>query len=260
LGRSIQVAAPLGGERPEVLEALAADLVSQGVDVLVTVGGAATSAASKATETIPIVMATVGNARGFVTNLAKPERNITGLTLQQAETDFKLLTLLKEAAPAVSRIVVLYGGGEEPRLVSTVRALALEPISVQVPRDRDFEGLLSGISMSTPTGLFVVHNATFTNQIIRKIGLQALEYGLPGAASPRSYVSAGLLLSYTANEPELRRRAASFVDRLLRGAKPRDLPVEQPTKFELAVNLRTARALTLAIPPSLLARADEVIE
>jgi putative ABC transport system substrate-binding protein len=221
----------------EKLNKLAAEFVSSEANVILVSGRDATLAASRVTSTIPIVMAPVGNA--FVTSFSRPAGNIAGLTIQQHDTDAKLITLLKETVPDLSKVVVLHrkSVGTHHEVFEAARDTGLEVIR-----------------------LFVVHNRATFAPLIRKIGAAALSHGLPAAASERDYAEAGFLLTYTADEADLKRRAASYVDRILRGTKLGDLPVEQPTKFELVVNEKTAKALGLTIPQTILARADEVIE
>jgi putative ABC transport system substrate-binding protein len=259
-GRSIRVVPRYGGDRPELYDMLAADLTGQGVDVILTRGRAAALAASKASQTVPIVMGSIGNAQQLVPNFSKPDRNITGVSLQQEETDGKLVSLLREMVPRLSRLAVLYRrGSADTAMFATARALGLQVVALEVETGSDIGPALTQASAERPDGLFIVHTATF-RRMIDQIASAALTNKLPAAAAVRAYAERGLLMSYTADEDELRRRAATLVDRILKGAMPADLPVEQATKFELVVNLRTAKALGLEIPPSLLARADDVIE
>jgi putative ABC transport system substrate-binding protein len=207
-------------------------------------------------------MGPVGNAHDFVPSFSRPAGNITGLTIQQHDTDAKLITLLKETVPSLSKVMVLHrkSGGTHHEVFEAARDSGLEVIRGSIGDAEDVERAFTAAKAEKVDGLFVVHNRATFAPLIRKIGAAALSHGLPAAASERDYAEAGFLLTYTADEADLKRRAAFYVDRILRGAKPSDLPVEQPTKFELVVNERIAKALGLTIPPTLLARADEVIE
>jgi putative ABC transport system substrate-binding protein len=249
---------------PERLPELAADLVRAQVDVIVTNGTPPTYAAMQATKTIPIVFGSAGNVveKGIVASLARPGGNVTGLTFQLGY--LKLYQLLKEAAPRVVRGVYLYDPGSNPRdvaerLRSLAQAEKVEWQSVALRNDpngvapafAEFRGGRNGLLLdnSTPTILKA-------DQIC---GL-ALQRRIPVVGRDRRFADAGCLMSYAEDLNEMYRRAAGLVDRILKGAKPADLPVEMATKFELVINLKTAKALGLTIPPSLLGRADEVIQ
>jgi len=245
----------------------AADLVRLKVDVIVAVSDPAVHAAKQATTTIPIVMAagTDPIASGFVTSLARPGGNITGMPLFSDELTAKQLQLLKEMIPGVSRISVItatawdaglraWGAAQvaAPRL-----GLMLRRVDVNVPDD--IEQAFTSMSrqrpdaiLATPTTVVYVHSTRIVEFAARN--------RLPAMYSFRETVHAGGLMSYSTALPDLFRRVGSYVDKILRGAKPADLPVEQPTKFELVINLKTARALGLTVPPWLLLRADQVIE
>jgi putative ABC transport system substrate-binding protein len=245
----------------------AADLVRGDVDVIVTLATPATVAAKRATNTTPIVMAYVGDAvgQGLVQSLARPGGNITGHSYLFPELVTKRLELLKEILPKVTEVVVLWNP-TNPAQQTALNALELAARSFMVQlhpmtaRHRsEFESVFSAIAQKgadalvvLDDGLFVYHRAEIANL--------ALQSRLPTAHGLRDEVDAGGLIAYGPSLSDLARRAAIFVDKILKGAKPGDLPVEQPTKFELVVNLRTAKALGLTIPPTLLARADEVIE
>jgi len=245
------------------LPALAADLVRARVDVIVTGGTPATLAAKQATGTIPIVSPVAGNVvqTGVVKSLAHPEGNVTGLTTQVSL--FKLHQLLKEAVPKVTRMVLLYDPASSPRgaaqrLNSQAQAakVELQVVAFHEPDDiarafAEFRRGTSGLLLDRPTPLLVK-----AEEICRL----ALQRKLPTAAATRAFVDAGCLMSYGENLGDMFRRAATYVDKILKGAKPADLPIEQPTKFEFVINLRTAKAFGLTIPSSLLARADEVIQ
>jgi putative ABC transport system substrate-binding protein len=247
------------------LPALAAELVRLKPDVIVADVTVAIRAAMGATSTIPIVMASSADAVGvgLVTSLGRPGGNVTGVTIMLAELTPKRLQLLKEVVPSASRVAVLWEP-DIPRhrallkgIEAAAPALRLNPVVIAV-RSRDDLGTLSKITRGQVDAVFVSHTMTPVAQ------QQLLDFAsksrLPTMFMDRDYVAAGGLLSYGSNFSEQFRHAAEYVDRILKGARPGDLPVEQPTKFELVINLKTARALGLTIPPSVLARADEVIE
>ena len=240
------------------------------VDIIVVAGGAATvQAAKNATKTIPIVMVGPGVdpvEAGLVESLARPGGNVTGLTNLTGELGGKRLELLKEAVPKVARVAVLY----DPATPSSVRevkevlpvaarALGLTVRSWEV-RDADgFERVFAALNKQRPDGLYVTSGALMTANRKRIVGF-ALKSRLPSMYSNREAVDAGGLMSYGADLADSYRRVAYFVDRILKGAKPADLPVEQPTKFELVFNLKTAKQIGVTIPQSLLYRADKVIK
>ena len=249
--------------QPDRLPELAADLVRAHVDVIVTWGTPALRAAMQATATIPIVSPVAGYLveRGFVKSLAHPGGNVTGLTGQIGL--FKLYQLLQEAAPKVTRVVYLYDPGSqtsgmEEQLTTLAKAanLDLQLVALRDPNniERGFAEFRSG------TNALVLDRATPVSLKADQICKLALQRRLPAIGFDRRSPEAGCLMSYSEDFTEMARRAAGFVDKILAGAKPADLPVEQATKFELVINLKTAKALGLTIPPSLLARADEVIQ
>jgi len=249
------------------LPALAADLVQARVDVIVTAGTPATHAAMQATKTIPIVFAYVGSAveKGIVASLARPGGNVTGLTFQLGALGvLKLYQLLKEAAPTVVRGVYLHdpasgSPGFPARLHAEAQAVNVEFQSVALPDDPNNVAQAFAEFGRGRYGL-VVNQATRLQLKADQICGLALQRKIPTVGLVRTFATAGCLMSYAENEAEMLRRAAGFVDKILRGAKPADLPVEQPTTFELVINLKTAKALGLTIPPTRLARADQVIE
>jgi putative ABC transport system substrate-binding protein len=253
--------------RAERLPELAADLVRLKVEVIVATNNAAVAAARKATTTIPIVMvlATDPVRLGWVTSLARPSGNLTGLTIQTPEIAGKRLELLKEAVPNLTRVAVLWDPTEPGRreLVKDTEVAAprlglhLQTLEVRnggeignafmaMTRERAGAVLVYGSSM------LATHRATIAELAARN--------RLPTMAVAREWMDAGFVLSYGTSLNDMYRRAPYFVDKILRGAKPADLPVEQPTKFELVINARTAKSLSLTIPPSLLLRADHVID
>ena len=257
--------------KPERFPALAAELVALKVDVIMSAGGTLGAlAAKRATTVIPIVFGAVGNpvAEGLVTSLARPGSNITGLSAFTTELVGKLLGLLKQAVPGVSRVALLHKPDSMPRDAKEImlkeaddsaRALGVRLQVVEAQGPADFERAFSEMS-AKDAGALVVHSTpAFEGEPQRIVNLAA-KNGLPAVYSTSNYVGRGGLMSYGPNFPDLNRRAASYVDKILKGAKPADLPVEQPTKFELVINLKTAKTLGLTVPPTLLAQADEVIE
>jgi putative ABC transport system substrate-binding protein len=248
---------------PERLSADAVELAAAKVDVIVAFGPLASQAARHATLAIPIVGATVDP--GLIASLARPGGNVTGLTLMTQDITAKQLELLKEAVPGISKVAVL-SQPDMPGLAQLMAELeraapklgvALVPVVVGTAQD-----LPPRFNEMTATGAdaYFVLSDPLTIAMRDDIAGLALSRRLPGAAQLRTFVEAGVLLSYAASLSAAQRRAAVFVDKILKGAKPADLPVEQPTTFELVVNLKTAETLGLTIPRSILARADEVIE
>jgi putative tryptophan/tyrosine transport system substrate-binding protein len=250
----------------ERLPELAADLVRLPVDVLVTGGAPAIRAATQATSTIPIVIAFGDDpvATGLVASLARPGGNVTGLSNTSAAFASKRLELLTEAVPGLSRMAILRYA-DRPRHASEIEAIHavaarvgihLEVLEVRSPQE--FERAFSTMVEKGVGAVNVLDDAMFFNERTRLAALAAKSH-IPAMYGHRGYVEAGGLLSYGPNLPALFRRAATYVDKVLKGTKPGDLPVEQPTKFELVLNLKTAQALGLTIPPTLLFQADEVI-
>src|SRR6266849_2148907 len=264
-GRNLVVRLAFDEGRPERLPSLIADLMEAQVDVIVTTATRETMAAKRATSTIPIVMTVAPDPveQGLVASLAHPGGNVTGLTSMAPGTSQKLVELLREAVPSASRFAVVGTPGSNPEIRHELQAAAqqgrvtLSFIDIKSPDDfdsapaRDKKDGARGII--APLGAF-----TYTHRA--KLVQLALKHRLPGIYWVRDYVEAGGLMSYGANFGDVGRRAAYFVDRILRGAKPADLPVEQPTTFELVINRKTAKALGLKIPQTLLQRADQVIE
>jgi putative ABC transport system substrate-binding protein len=241
---------------------LATELVALKVDVIVTASLPVVRAAQKATSTIPIVFAAVGDpvATGLVKSLARPGQNITGLSILGPELDGKRLELLKEAVPKTSRVAILFGP-ESPRkeLEIAAQALGIQLISLPVRELGDFEPAFETARKENVHAL-LTSPSPLLNTVRERIVELAAKNRLPAMYAGPEFVEAGGLMSYAPSYTDLFRRAATYVDKILKGAKPGDLPVEQPTKFELVINLKTARALGLTIPPSVLARADQVIE
>jgi len=270
-GRNVVMEYRDANGKDDRLPSLAAELAALKVDVIVTNGGTlAALAAQRATKALPIVFVAAGEpvSSGLVTSLARPGSNVTGLSLLFPELVGKCLEQLKLAVPGVSRMAVLEQPGAVPERTRkeilngadvAARALGvrLQIVGAQTPADID--GAFSELHRARANGLAVLSTPMFASERRRIVDLAA-KGRLPAVYSFRVYVDAGGLMSYGPSVPEMARRAAVYVDKILKGAKPADLPVEQPTKFELAINLKTARALGLTIPPSLLARADQVIE
>ena len=253
--------------RLERLPELAAELVRLNVEVIVAAGTLGPLAAKQATSTIPIVMTASGDplGSGLVASLARPGGNVTGMSLMAPDLGGKRLELLKEILPRLARVAVLWNAANPyPAIVfketqAAGRTLGIEVQSLEVRGPDDFDSAFEAARKQRPDALITVEDPlTFTYQ--KRIADFAVADQLPSLHGLRGDVVAGGLMSYGANIADLFRRAAGYVDKILKGAKPADLPVEQPTRFELVINLKTARALGLAIPPTLLARADEVIE
>ena len=251
------------------LPVLAAELLALNVDVIVTDGGPAVVAAKRATATIPIVIgATAADLvrEGLVASLARPGGNVTGFTISTGvEIYGKRLELLREATPALSRVAVVWNPGNEvARLALVGIETAAKALGVQfeVFEARDAQGIeraFHGVARSRAGGVLTVADAFLWSQRAQIVS-QAARHRLPGVYPEIGFAEAGGLVAYGPNVADNFRRAAGYVDKILKGAKPADLPVEQPSKFELAINLKTAKALGLTMPPSLLQRADQVIE
>ena len=249
------------------LPKLAAELVGLKVDLIVTGGSNAALAAKRASSTIPIVMASGSDpvAVGLVASLRQPGGNVTGMTSINSELAGKRLELLRTVAPRASRIAILWDerdpgsrlGADGTEAAAKTVGLTIHSVSV---------GSLSGLDAAFATavrgraGALIIVSTARLFSYRKRIAELALKHRLPAVVGSREYVEAGGLASYGTDFPDLFRRAAVYVDKILKGAKPADLPVEQPTKFELVINLKTAKALGLTIPQSLLQRADEVIQ
>lgn len=253
-------------ERIEVLRELADDLARAGVDIIFATGSTELEAARQATKTIPIVFATHADpvGVGHVASLARPGANITGLTILLTELVAKELEILKEAVPQATRIGVLFSPSAPSHrpavlaLETAAERLGVQLVMVPVRTVEDFEGVFSTMSREHVGGFLAVTAPIFSHRT--RLAEFALKHRLPGMFAGREYVEAGGLISYAADVNDLTRRAATYIDKILRGAKPADLPIEQASTYQLVINLETAKALGLAIPPAQLARADEVIE
>ncbi len=268
-GQNIAIEYRYAGRKTDRLPELAAELVRLKVDIIVVTGGdPMIQAAKNATKTIPIVMVGAGIdpvEAGFVESLARPGGNVTGLTNLRGELSGKQLELLKEAVPKLAHVAVLYDPTiplnvlqVKEALPVAARALRLTIQPWEVRAVDDFERVFAATSKQRPDGLYVPGGPLMTGNRKRIVGL-ALKSQLPSVYDRREFVDAGGLMSYGADLADSYRRVAHFVDKILRGAKPAELPVEQPTKFELVINLKTANQIGLTIPPNILARADKVI-
>lgn len=265
-GRTVAVNVRWAEGRNERYAEIAAEFVKLKVDLIATQGTAATIAAKQATSAIPIVSAIMGDpvASGLVKNLARPGGNVTGLSTQTNDSIGKRIELLRDVVPGLRRLAILGNIGNPVSVLeiretqAAVRLLGLEvdTLAIQSPQDiaPAFEGLTNSVQ-----ALYIAGDALITSNWSR-INTFALRAGLPTISTVREYVDAGALMSYGPNFVEMFRRAADLVDMILRGTKPGDIPVAQPTKFDFVLNRTTAKALGLTIPKELLLRADEVIE
>ena len=268
VGENVVIEYRFANGEMERLPALAADLVRLGVDIIVAGSNPTTLAAMKATTTIPIVMTgsvdPVGT--GLVASLARPGGNVTGLAVDAGgEILGKRFELLKETLPNLSRLGILFNPdvafnrSRQTSMTETARALGLTTIPVEA-RGLDALEQAFAIMVRERAQAFVMQGDSVLYNHRSQIAEMALRNRLPAASLQRELAEAGFLLTYGADIRDLYRRSAAFVDKIFKGAKPADLPVEQPTKFELVINLKTAKALGIIVPPSLLLRADEVIE
>jgi putative ABC transport system substrate-binding protein len=251
--------------RLDRLKKLAVELMASRVDIIIAQAPAAVRAAKNATSTIPIVMAHGGDpvAQGFVASLARPGGNVTGLSNFSAELGGKRLELLTEALPNVSRVAVIWNPDAPGPVLSfkeleiAAKALKVPIESLQVRGPNDFEGAFQA-ARERAGSLVVIQDVVTVTHLKRIVDLAA-KNRLPAIYMEKEWAEAGGLMSYGANQADLHRRAAIYVDKILKGAKPADIPVEQPTKFELIINLKAAKQIGLTIPSNVLARADKVI-
>jgi putative tryptophan/tyrosine transport system substrate-binding protein len=268
VGENVVIEYRFADGETERLPALAAELVRLGVDIIVTGINPNTVAAMKATTSIPIVMTNsvdpVGT--GLVVSLARPGGNVTGFTADTGDEIFgKRLELLKETLPKLSRVGILWNPDFAPNptrlraMREAAPALGFTLVLVEARRLDALEQAFAIMVRERAQALFVLSDGVLFNYR-GQIAIMALRNRLPAMSAQREYADAGLLLSYGVDFRDLFRQSAAFVDKIFKGAKPADLPIEQPTKFELVVNLKTAKALGIDIPPTLLTRADEVIE
>jgi ABC-type uncharacterized transport system substrate-binding protein len=252
--------------KSDVLPALAAELVQLPVDVIVALSSVAAQAAKHTTTTIPIVMVSSGDpvATGLVASLARPGGNLTGLTGLATELSGKRLELLREAVPSLSRVAVLWNASDAAmthtfqgiQAAAPVLGVAVHPLGVREAKEID--SAITAMTAERPDALFMISDV-LTSRHTKQVVDFAAQHQLPTLFEGRGPVAAGGLISYGPSVTELLRRAASYVAKILKGAKPGDLPVERPMKFELVINLKTAKALGITFPPGLLFQADEVI-
>jgi putative tryptophan/tyrosine transport system substrate-binding protein len=270
-GQNIAMEYRFAEGRPDRESGLAAELVRLKVDIIVVSTGDVTiQAAKNATKTIPIVMMGQGSdpvRAGHVESLARPGGNVTGLTRLTRELGGKRLELLKEAVPKLSRVAVLYDPANPPSLhevkellPADARALKLTIQPWEIRAVDDFEKVFAALNKQRPDGLYDIGAGPLMRPKQKRIADFALKSRLPSMFTRKEAVDAGGLMSYGADLADSYRRVAIYVDKILKGANPADLPVEQPTKFELIVNLKTAKQIGLTIPPNVLARADKVIK
>ena len=253
--------------RPDRLPGLAAEILGTRPDVLVTAGSEAILTLKRATDVIPIIMATVMDpvALGITPSLAKPGGNLTGLAILSLELTSKRLQLLKEAFPRLSRVAVLWnpdnpGNALVLKEVETAaQTLGLRWQGFAVQRPDKLEGAFEAVVAAQCNGILAIEDSVLFSHLSRIVE-SAARSRLPAMYAFRQFADAGGLMSYGPNTPDSFRRAAVYVHKILKGAKPADLPIEQPTTFELMINLKTAKALGLTIPQSLLVRADEIIQ
>jgi putative ABC transport system substrate-binding protein len=266
-GHTVAIEYRWGESRIERFPEIAADLVQLRVDIILVTSTAATLACKQATAVIPIVFPLTGDplGTGLVGSLARPGGNVTGLTNQASDLAGKRLEILREVFLGLRRLAIL-ANAEYPGRISEVadiqaaaRTLGLDVATFAIRPAEDIASVFDTIRKDGAGALYVVGDTLMNSNRVR-ISALAMNAGLPTIYVAREYVEAGGLMSYGANIPHLFTRAAELVDKILRGAKPGEIPVEQPTKFELAINLKTAKALGLDVPPTLLARADKVIE
>jgi ABC-type uncharacterized transport system substrate-binding protein len=266
-GRDVTIDFRWAEGRMERLSSLAAELVALKVDVIVVGTTPAIKAVAEKTKTIPIVMTVVADpvADGLVQSLGRPGGNVTGLTIISPELSGKRIELLKESVPKLSRLAVLWNPANPTHVTAlresqaTAKTLGLQAVPVAVQNAGDVDGAFATIVRERATALFVLDDAIlFTER--QRIADLAVKHRLPLVSGISGYADAGGLMTYGAKQTDLYLRAAVFVDRILKGAKPANLPIEQPSSFELVINLKTAKSLGLAIPDSVLWRADRLIE
>ncbi|MFL5048946.1 MAG: ABC transporter substrate-binding protein [Xanthobacteraceae bacterium] len=265
-GRTVAIEYRWAEGRSERYAENAAELVRLKVDVIVTSATPPTLAAKQATEVIPIVFATLSDpvGTGLVASLARPGGNVTGLANQLSDTGGKKLELLREVVPGLRRLAIMANVGNPASVLdmreaqATARTIGLEVTTSEIRQAKDIAPAFEALK-DRADALYLSPDPLMNTHRIR-INILAVGARLPTMHGHREYVEAGGLMSYGHNLPNQFRRAADFVDKILRGAKPADIPVEQPTKFDLIINVTAAKALGLDIPPTLLARADEVIE
>ena len=266
-GKTVAIEWKWGQDRGETLSGLAAELVRSNVDVIVTGGTAAAKALKAATQQIPIVVAIIGDpvAAGLVENLARPNGNLTGFSIVAPELGGKRLQLLKEIVPNLSAVSVLLNARnpqsqiELKEMRTAAEAMGLQLTPAEISAEVGLEDAFAKIDKAAVQALVVLTDPILFSQRKRTVDL-ANSYRLPAMYFFQGFVEDGGLMSYGPGDADLFRRAAGYVDRILKGAKPGDLPIEQPTKFDLVINLKAAKTLGINIPESFLVRADQVIE
>jgi putative ABC transport system substrate-binding protein len=266
-GQNIAIESRWTEGKDDRLPGLAADLVRSKVDVIVAETGAATRAAQQATRTIPIVMSTVNDpvGSGLVASLARPGGNVTGLTIMSPDLVGKQLELLKEVVPKVSRVALLRhpdnpaSAAQLREAQAAAQALGVRLQTLEARSPQEIDDAFAAMTRERAGALLIIPDTLFWSQR-RQIVELAVKRRLPSMRIGESYAEAGGLMSYGPSYLDLERRAATFVDKILKGANPADLPVELPTKFELVINLKTAKAIGLTIPHPLLQRADQIID
>jgi putative ABC transport system substrate-binding protein len=266
-GQNVLVEFRSADGRPERLADLAAELVQANMDVIVGSGTPPVQALQKATRTIPIVMANVGDpvGAGIVTSLARPGGNVTGLSLLATELSAKRVEILKASLPGLARVGILWNPGNASvhlkvkETASAARQLGLQLHSLEVRVPGDLETQIKAAASARADALVTADDQFLSSQRVLLVGL-AMQHRLPVVSEFREFVEAGALCSYGPSLNDLARRAATYVDRIIKGARPANLPVEEPTKFEFVINLKTARTLGLTIPHSIVIRADEIID
>jgi putative ABC transport system substrate-binding protein len=266
-GRNIVVEYRWAEGKYDRFPALVAELLAAKVDLIVTAGTPASLAVKKATTTVPLVMVAVGDpvGTGLVPSLARPGGNLTGLSSIAPDLEGKRLELLREVVPGLAHVGVFHNPANLFHTVSMPLArkaaealnIKLQPLSVSASQDLD--GAFAAILKEKPDALLVLADRVYLHERKRMMDF-ALQQRLPNANAHKEMVDAGGLMSYGPSYEDMHRRAAEYVDKILKGAKPGDIPIEQPTKFDLKVNLKTAKALGLVLPPSIQLRADEVVE
>jgi ABC-type uncharacterized transport system substrate-binding protein len=266
-GRTIAIDYRWAEGRYDRFPALIAELIAARVDVIVTAGTPAALAVKKATSSVPLVMIAVGDpvGTGLVPSLSQPAGNITGVTSISAEMDGKRLELLREVIPAVAHIAVVWNAAnpiqviQEKQVQASAQVLKMKVLSLPVRTEAEIEAGLATIAKERPDALLVLADRLLLHHRARLMDF-AIQHRLPGVYAYRELVEAGGLMSYGPSYEDMHRRAAYFVDRILKGANPGDLPVERPAKFDLVINLKTAKALGLSIRQSVLLRATDVLQ
>jgi putative ABC transport system substrate-binding protein len=267
-GKDFVVEVRFGERKPGAVDTLAADLVQHKVDVIVAAGDPAIQAARRATGTIPIVMVAAGDPvrAGLAASLARPGGNVTGMTFLSSELAGKRLELLKQAVPTVSRVAVLWnpdnpgGLSDFQATQAAAQTLRMTVQSVEVLKPADFEPAFKVMIDKQLQAVVVLTDPVTSNTAGKAIADLAIKNRLPSMCDLSEFTRSGALVSYGPSLLSMAQHSAVFIDKILKGAKPGDLPIEQPTQFELVLNLKTAKALGLTIPPSLLGRADTVVQ